>query len=343
MMRVALEHLDGTSALSLCAREYPRGGSARKRLLAAPGRALCGVLAAALLLAAQGCSLLRSRPAPFGDEARAVRSLEPVQHRLEAADAASASLLLTDIGRVEQPGEAAEFWRMVYRPFVPGLKRVLIVAGVRGNEAAGVESALDTIGRLIAPPGPGTLFNADILPVANPWGWVHGMARNPMRVDIDRDFGSFDSREARIIRRFLRDKRYDLVIDLREDIEATGFSIHLFGMDATAAAERILAEAAACGYPLEGRPAGLRAGLVTVSGLQLTLLEWLGSVSLPAYARRQVASVVYMVVTPTILPLAERVALQQMAIEALIAEHAAPPPPPAVGCRSRGEEIHGPS
>ncbi len=342
MIRFGIESLDGTSALSMGEREWPRRGTARNRLLSTLGRALCGVLAATVLLAAYGCSLLRIRPAAFGDEAQTVRSLEPVQHRLEQADAASASLLLTDIGRVEQPGEAAAFWRMVYRPFVPGLKRVLIVAGVRGNEAAGVESTLGIIERLSGPPSPETLFDADILPVVNPWGWVHGLGRNPMRIDIDRDFGSFDSREARIIRRFMRDKRYDLVIDLRENIEATGFSIHLFGMDATGAAERILAEADARGYPIEGRPADPRAGLVTVSSWHLTLLEWLGSFSLPAYARRQVASVVYMVVTPTILPLADRVALQRMAIEALIAEHAAPPAPPSVGCRDREEKIHGP-
>lgn len=319
--------LCGKTVFPMAERNYPPAGAVRRRRVLLLGRALCSVLAAGILLAAHGCSLLRITPAPFGDEARPVRGLAPIQLRLEQADAASASLLLTDIGRVEQLGEAAEFWRMVYRPFVPGLKRVLIVAGVHGNEAAGVESALGIIDRLSAPPGPEALFNADILPVVNPWGWVHGMARTPMRIDIDRDFGLFDSREARIIRRFLRDKRYDLVIDLREDIEATGFSIHLIGMDATAAAERILAEADARGYPLDGRPAGPRTGLITVSSLQLTLLDWLGAVSFPAYARRQVASVVYMVVTPTILPLADRVALQRMAIEALIAEHAAPPAP----------------
>lgn len=292
-----------------------------------------GVLAAMVVISTLGCSLLRSAPAPFGDEVRAVRSLEPVQQRLEVADAASASLLLTDIGRIEQPGEAAAFWRMVYRPFAPDLKRVLIVAGVNGNEAAGVEGALATIDQLSAPHGREALFDADILPLVNPWGWVHGMGRNPMRIDIDRDFGSFESREARIIRRFLRDKRYDLVMDLREDTEATGFSIHLFGMDATVAAERVLAAAGARGYPIEGRPAGPRSGLVAVSSWHLTLLEWLGSVSFPAYARRQVASVVYLIVTPTILPLADRVALQRMAIEALIAEHAAPPEPSPAGGR----------
>jgi hypothetical protein len=286
-----------------------------------------------ILLSAFGCSLLRPTPTPFGEEVRVVRSLEPIQQRLELADWASASLLLTDIGRIEQPGEAAAFWRMVYRPFVPDLRRVLIVAGVHGNEAAGVESALATIEQLITPHGPGALFDADILPVVNPWGWVHGLGRNPMRIDIDRDFRSFESREARIIRRFLRDKRYDLVIDLREDTEATGFSVHLFGMDATGAAERILAEAVARGFPIEGRPAGPKSGLVSVSSWHLTLLEWLGSVSLPAYARRQVARSVYMIVTPTILPLADRVALQRMAIEVLITEHAAPPEPSPAGGR----------
>ncbi len=307
--------------------DTPAAGPARALGLSALRRVFSGLMVAAVLFTAGACSLVRIKPEAYGDEVSAVRSLEPVRQRLEWADAASASLLLTDIGRVEHLGVTSVFWRMVYRPFVPGLKRILILAGVRGNEAAGVESALAAIERLGAPAGPDALFNADFLPVVNPWGWAHGRGRNPQKVDIGLDFGSFDSREARIIRRFLRDKRYDLVIDLREDIEAAGFSIHLFGMDATATAERILSEAGARGYPIEGRAAGPRTGLVTISNWQLTLREWLGSVSLPAYARRHVAGGVYMIVTPTILPLADRVALQRMAIEALIAEHAAPPAP----------------
>jgi hypothetical protein len=60
-------------------------------------------------------------------------------------------------------------------------------------------------------------------------------------------------------------------------------------------------------------------------------MGWVGQVSLPAYARRQVSPAVYAVVTPTILPLADRLVMQRTALEALISEHAAAAAPPQSG------------
>ena len=98
------------------------------------------------------CSLLRMRHTTDYSYP-AVRSLAPIQDRLQAADTASPNVLLTDIGQVSTPGFEAPFWRVVYRPFQPGLKRVLVIAGVNGNGAAGVEYALGLVRELAAPPG----------------------------------------------------------------------------------------------------------------------------------------------------------------------------------------------
>jgi hypothetical protein len=297
------------------------------------GFCMRGLTALALLLAAAACSLWRVAPVPYGDEVKAVRSLETLQQRLEAADAASVNLLLTDIGRIDSAGFTSVFWRMVYRPFVPGLKRVLIVAGTHGNEAAGVECALEIIEALSAAPGPGRLFNADSLPVVNTWGWVHDLERNREKRDIAQDFGSFLSQEARTIRRFLRGKRYDLVVDLREDLNATGFSIRQYGPEATTVSERIVAAIRSRGYPIETRAGEFwttpQGGILTTGRWRLAVMDWVGELSLPGYARRQVSSAVYTVVTPTGLPLEDRIAMQRAALEALIAEHAAMPPPTA--------------
>jgi hypothetical protein len=298
-------------------------------------RALQGLIMAVALMATGSCTLWRINPIPYGNEAIAVRGLEPLQQRLEAADAASVNLLLTDIGRIDYPGFSSAFWRMVYRPFVPGLKRVLILAGARGNEVAGVECTLEIIATLRAAPGPGALFNADILPLVNPWGYVHGLARNQEKVDIEQDFESFVSHEARTIRRFLRGKRYDLVVSLREEENATGFSIRQYGLETTTVSERIVAAIRACGYPIETRAGAIfltfQEGIVDASRWQLALMGWVGQVSLPAYARRQVSPAVYAVVTPTILPLADRLVMQRTALEALISEHAAAAAPPQSG------------
>ena len=305
----------------------------RWRRLGLPKRRCTEVTALALLLATASCSLWRIATVPYGKEVTAVRSLETLQQRLEAADAASVNLLLTDIGRIEYPGFASVFWRMVYRPFAPGLKRVLIVSGVRGNEAAGVACALERIDQLRAAPGPGRLFNADILPMMNPWGWTHGLARNQEKHDIGQDFGSFLSREARIVRRFLRGKRYDLVVELSEDAEASGFYIRPYGPETTTVCERIVAEIRSLGYPIEIRTGELwrasQGGILATGRWHLALKEWAGTLSFPGYARRQVSSAVYTVVTPAILPLADRIAMQRAALDALIAAHASPPGPPA--------------
>jgi hypothetical protein len=280
------------------------------------------------------CSLLRMRHATDYSYP-AVRSLAPIQDRLQAADAASPSVLLTDLGQVSTTGFEAPFWRIVYRPFQPGLKRVLVIAGVNGNGAAGVECALGLVRELAAPPGPATLYDADILPLANPWGWVHGVSASPKGVDIEWDFANFESQESRIIKRFLREKRYDLVIDLRENLEATGFYIWQYGLDSTAASERIVGDLRAQGYPIETdirrvllKP---RNGIIAAPMWGLTLMGLVDQLTLSGYIRQNTSTVVYSVVTPTVLPLAERIAMQRIAVETLISEYLIipGPPPPA--------------
>jgi hypothetical protein len=277
------------------------------------------------------CSLLRIRHTTDYSYP-AVRSLAPIQDRLQAADAASPNVLLTDLGQVSTTGFEAPFWRIVYRPFQPGLKRVLVIAGVNGNGAAGVECALGLVQELAAPPGPATLYDADILPLANPWGWVHGVSASPKGVDIEWDFANFESHESRIIKRFLREKRYDLVIDLREDLEATGFYLWQYGLDSSAASERIVGDLRAQGYPIEADIRRLlfkpRDGIIAAPMWGLTLMGLVDQLTLSGYIRQNTSSVVYSVVTPTVLPLAERIAMQRSAVETLISEYLITPGPP---------------
>jgi hypothetical protein len=289
------------------------------------------VLALLLIPWALGsCALLRMDHTT-GHRYPAVRSLAPLQDRLQAADAASPNVLLTDLGQVSPPGFEAPFWRVVYRPFQPGLKRVLVIAGVNGNGAAGVEVALGLVRELATPPGPAALYDADILPLVNPWGWVHGVGASPNRVDIGWDFANFDAHESRIIRRFLREKRYDLVIDLREDPEATGFYIWQYGLESTAASERIVGDLHAQGYPIE---ADIRKvlfkphnGIIAAPMWGLRLMGLVDRLTLTGYIRQNISQVVYAVVTPSVLPLAERIAMQRIALEALIADYLSTPGP----------------
>jgi hypothetical protein len=282
-------------------------------------------------LALWSCSLLRMRPT-VDYSYPAVRSLAPIQDRLQAADAASPNVLVTDLGQVGTHGFEAPFWRVVYRPFQPGLKRVLVIAGVNGNGAAGVECALGLVRELATPPGPAALYDADILPLANPWGWVHGVGASPNGVDIEWDFANFASHESRIIKRFLREKRYDLVLDLRENPEATGFYIWQYGLDSTAASERIVGDLRAKGYPIETdirrvlfKP---RDGIIAAPMWGLTLMGLVDQLTLSGYIRRNTSTVVYSVVTPSVLPLAERLAMQRIAVQTLLSEYLIAPGSP---------------
>jgi hypothetical protein len=291
------------------------------------------VLALLLIpLALWSCSLSRMRQTTDYSSYPAVRSIAPIYDQLQAADMASPNVLLTDIGQVSTPGFEALFWRVVYRPFQPGLKRVLVIAGVNGNATAGVEVALGLVRELATPPGPAALYDADILPLSNPWGWVHGVGSSQNGVDIEWDFKNFTSHESRIIKRFLREKRYDLVIDLREDLEATGFYIWQYGLDSTAASERIVGDLRAQGYPIEADIRRLlfkpRGGIIAAPMWGLTLMGLADQLTLSGYIRQNTSSVVYSVVTPTVLPIADRIAMQRIAVATLIAEHLITPGPP---------------
>lgn len=276
-----------------------------------------------LVLFGGACSYLQ-RSQPYAADAIAVRSLGSVRTVLQAADDASAHLLLTEIGRVAYPGLEAPIWRVAYRPFEADLKQVLVLAGTRGDEAAGVEAVLALIERLGAFPGPPPRYDMDIIPLANPWGWVHDLPLNARGIDIADDFSRFDSHEARIIRRFLREKRYDLVLDLREDPQATGFYLWQYAAGHLEAAVRTVDRLRAAGHPIENDPGRIllkpRDGIIDMPSWSLALARWTRRLSAAEYIRQSAGSGVFTVVTPSGLPLADRIAMQRMAVEGLLSE-----------------------
>jgi hypothetical protein len=280
-----------------------------------------------LLLACAGCTYLRPARS-YTTGAAAVRELATVRQALQEADAASAHLLLTQIGRVDAPGFDAPIWRMAYRPFQPDLKQVLVLAGLHGNETAGVGCVLALIQRLRSAPGPAALYDMDILPLVNPWGWVHDLPLTPAGVDIATDFSGFDSHEARVLRRFLREKRYDLVLDLREDAAAEGFYLRQYGMDETRAAARTVERIRAAGHPIEHDSGGILLkpsdGIVATSLWGLAPLRLTRRLTIAGYIRQGGSGSVFTVVTPAALLLEERIAMQQAAVETLLTEFAVP-------------------
>lgn len=280
-----------------------------------------------LMLACGGCALLRLGP-PQKTAAPAVRDLAAVQEILQTADAASARVLLTEIGRVNAPGFDAPIWRVAYRPFKEGLKRVLLIAGLHGNETAGVDYVLTLVEQLGSAPGSAAGCDMDILPMVNPWGWVHDRPLTTEGIDIVDDFNRFDSHEARVLRRFLREKHYDLVLDLREDSQAKGFYLRRYGADSPQASTRAVDQVRRAGYPIESEPHLLSLkpgdGAVDIPLWHLAFWRLTRQLTIAGYMRRNVSNGVFTIVTPARLPLQDRIAMQKTAVEALLAELAEP-------------------
>jgi len=88
-----------------------------------------------LVVACAGCSpvLRLLRPHADPNVAPAVREIDPIETRLQAADDASAHLMLSEIGRTNTPDPKLPVWRMVYRPFRPELKSVMRTVTPQGR------------------------------------------------------------------------------------------------------------------------------------------------------------------------------------------------------------------
>jgi hypothetical protein len=292
-------------------------------------RRLAALAAALLVLAGAGCGWMRVLRPKADAPATVVRDVEPVRAALQAADEASAHLLLSTIGRTNTPGVDLPVWRMVYRPFRPELKEVLLLAGVHGNETAGVACALQLVDRLALASPASAPYDLDVIPLLNPWGYVHDTAYAPGGVDIGTDFASFDSHEARILRRFLREKRYALVIDLREDAAADGFSVWQYGMPDTVVARRVVERVRGAGYPIEDTTTAAflrpRNGVVNAPMWGLTILRLTRKLTIAGYVRSEgVGSLVFTVVTPAGLPLADRTAMHRIAVDTLLDAYGLP-------------------
>ena len=69
--------------------------------------------------------------------------------------------------------------------------------------------------------------------------------------DINRDFATFNTQEARIIKQLLNDRSYDLMVDLHEDQDAQGFYLYQYGLADKSVCEKIVAVIQDMGYPIE--------------------------------------------------------------------------------------------
>ena len=214
------------------------------------------------------------------------------------------------------------------RPGNPGLK-VLLVSGIHGTEIAGVEALLQLAETLGRNPALYPAVSLDIVPVANPWGWVYGYRYDGEGEDVNRDFASRRTQEARFVQDLIRrEGPYDLVMDLHES-KKSGYFIYQYLPADKALGGEYVKLLSSLGRPREDNysewvfPA--RKGILYTPAAALYWVALGRSLSLEQYARLHGTANSYTVETPLSDDLATRVSIHlrtvQLFISLLSGEH----------------------
>jgi hypothetical protein len=231
------------------------------------------------------------------------RSWDRVQQRIGSLPA-SPRFSSRAIGRVDYRNASYEVPAVSF----PGTRkgrgtpRVLIVSGVHGTETAGVEAALRIAELLARDPGRYAEISIDLVPIINPWGWVYGYRYDGDGEDVNRDFASRRTQEARIMRGLMdRGATYDLVLDLHES-KKPGYFIYQYLSPADGFGAVYVRLLARLGRPREDTyREGIFAAHDGILSIPAAALPWValgGRLSLEQYARLHGTRHAYTVETP---------------------------------------------
>ncbi len=213
-----------------------------------------GILAAFLGGVGLGCARLKlaprylSRCPAEGPEPTSDLGIRPISFDLAAHYAELARYAddfeVAEVARIPDPragaGEAVDYPILVLRtPDRDAAKRMLIVAGVHGNEVAGL-LAVPRILDLLAERRPEHAdWAVTILTPANPVGVAHGSRYNAEGCDINRDFQDSQTREARVLQDLIVAERPDLIVSLHEGAQE-GFMLVVTSMGSEASGRAVV-------------------------------------------------------------------------------------------------------
>ena len=255
---------------------------------------------------------------PFAEDTPVARDLDALAVQLQALCDESSLLSLEQAGWVAYDGFSAPIWVVRYRQ--PGAERwVLVTGGVHGNEPAGCAWVIELVSLLADRPQLYANVSFDLVPLVNPWGWSRDIRYNQEGRDINRDFASFETQEARILRSSFDSRGYDLVIDHHEDPDADGFYLYQYAKRDTTLCRNVIEEIGKLGYPIEQdvRMVILRTrnGLIDAPGWGLRYMRLTGQLSITNYLRLENSREVYTIETPIRLPMEDRLRMHHRAFE----------------------------
>jgi hypothetical protein len=260
--------------------------------------------------------------APFTDTPPPQRDLSAYEQRLQKAVTSSRHLSLEEIGGVSYPGFEAPLWRIRFRPNDTVKYKILFSAGIHGNEPAGAECALRFVEAIARTPERYKDIAFDIFPLVNPWGWTYDIRFNRAGIDINRDFATLNSQEAKIIKQLIGTDQYAMMFDLHEDPSAKGFYMLQYGLEDRQVGEQIVAAIHTMGYPVEQDVKMVvfktQNGIIDAPMWGLKYMRLIGQLSITNYYRLYHSPYVFTVETPTSLPFEDRLIMQRTAVDMLV-------------------------
>ncbi|MHB8542778.1 MAG: M14 family metallopeptidase [Leptospirales bacterium] len=110
----------------------------------------------------------------------------------------------------------------------PAFPRILLSAGIHGDEPAGPHSVLSLLENWVSSEShPLKEFNLDLFPLINPSGFLKKTRENKEGIDLNREFAKgHPAQEVRLLMDDLKHRTYHLSIELHEDIDAKGFYLY---------------------------------------------------------------------------------------------------------------------
>lgn len=260
---------------------------------------------------------------PFTGTEPAVRDLGQFEAELRAAIAGAEGVSLAEMGPVSWEGFSSPIW-MVHIERPGATKRALVFAGIHGNEAAGPAWALELVRRLAADPSMYAGVSFDVVPLLNPWGWSRDVRYNRDGRDINRDFATFATQEARAFRDLVEGRRYDFSIDHHEDSTAKGFYVYQYADRDTRPTRALIAKVRDLVFPIEQDVSMVilrtKDGLIKAPRWGLWYMKATRQLGSANWVRLSGVPRVFTVETPTALALGDRVRLHRTAFASLVGD-----------------------
>ncbi|MCK5821595.1 MAG: DUF2817 domain-containing protein [Bacteroidales bacterium] len=265
------------------------------------------------------CSCASSHHDPFPDNLNDAQKVQELYMEINEFVKSNKLLSIKEIGQVSYGDFSCPIMVISYRNSADC--KTLINAAIHGDEPASAYSVIPLIEILM---NHESKCSFDVIPVINPWGFSQNIRFNKEGIDINRDFASFESQESNIVKSFIADNQYSLMIDLHEDPDSKGFYIYQYGRPDTKASEKVVEKVGQMGYPIEQDVQMVilktENGVIDAPMWGLWYMWLSKQLSLSNFYRLHNSKDVFTIETPTHLPLSDRVIIQTTAVSVLIDE-----------------------